>query len=57
MVRDNIRRVKPKAIVVDGASPIKVDNPELITGKRCLIKMAQPSLMRDEDRCRHHCSS
>jgi len=37
MVRDNIRRVNPKAIVVDGASPIKVDNPELITGKRCLI--------------------
>lgn len=48
MVRDNIRRVNPKAIVVDGASPIKVDNPELITGKRCLIVEDGPTLTHGE---------
>jgi len=48
IVRDNIRRVNPKAIVVDGASPIKVDNPELITGKRCLIVEDGPTLTHGE---------
>lgn len=48
MVRDNIRRVNPKAIVVDGASPIKVDNPELITGKRYLIVEDGPTLTHGE---------
>ena len=33
-VRDNISKVNPKAIVVDAASPISVDKPELIKGKK-----------------------
>ena len=36
-VRENIQRVNPKAIVIDGASPISVDHPEPIKGRRCLV--------------------
>ncbi len=48
IVRDNIRKTNPKAIVVDGASPIKVDKPELINGKRCLIVEDGPTLTHGE---------
>lgn len=48
IVRDNIRKANPRAIVVDGASPIKVDNPELINGKRCLIVEDGPTLTHGE---------
>ncbi|HSA04548.1 MAG TPA: cyclic 2,3-diphosphoglycerate synthase [Tenuifilaceae bacterium] len=48
IVRENIRKTNPKAIVVDGASPIKVDNPELINGKRCLIVEDGPTLTHGE---------
>jgi predicted GTPase len=43
-VRENIERVNPKAIVVDAASPITVDHPELIKGKRCLVVEDGPTL-------------
>ena len=43
-VRDNIARVNPKALVIDGASPINVDRPELIKGKRCLVVEDGPTL-------------
>ncbi|NOU17639.1 MAG: GTPase [Bacteroidales bacterium] len=48
IVRDNIRKTNPKAIVVDGASPIKVDDPSLIEGKRCLIVEDGPTLTHGE---------
>ncbi|MGE0079034.1 MAG: cyclic 2,3-diphosphoglycerate synthase [Bacteroidales bacterium] len=48
IVRENIRKVNPKAIVVDGASPIKVDDPSLISGKRCLIVEDGPTLTHGE---------
>lgn len=48
IVRDNIRKTNPKAIVVDGASPIKVDDPNLIEGKRCLIVEDGPTLTHGE---------
>lgn len=48
VVRENIRKTNPKAIVVDGASPIKVDDPKLITGKRCLIVEDGPTLTHGE---------
>ncbi|PID93851.1 MAG: GTPase [Bacteroidetes bacterium] len=48
VVRESIAKVNPKAIVVDGASPIKVDNPELIKGKRCLIVEDGPTLTHGE---------
>lgn len=47
-VRDNIAKVAPNAIVVDGASPIKVDNPELIKGKRVLVVEDGPTLTHGE---------
>jgi predicted GTPase len=44
IVRESIASRNPKAIVVDGASPISVDKPELIKGKRCLIVEDGPTL-------------
>ena len=44
IVRENIERINPKAIVVDGASPITVDKPELIKGKRVLVVEDGPTL-------------
>jgi predicted GTPase len=43
-VRDNIARVNPKAVVIDAASPITVDKPELIRGRRCLVIEDGPTL-------------
>jgi len=36
IVRENIARTNPAALVIDAASPISVDHPELIRGKRVL---------------------
>ncbi len=47
-VRENIRKCNPTAIVVDGASPVQVDDPSLITGKRCLIVEDGPTLTHGE---------
>ncbi len=47
-VRESIAKVNPKAIVVDGASPIKVENPELIKGKRVLVVEDGPTLTHGE---------
>jgi predicted GTPase len=47
-VRDNIRKVNPNAIVVDAASPIKVEHPEYITGKRALVVEDGPTLTHGE---------
>jgi len=47
-VRENIAKVNPKAIVVDGASPIKVDNPAIIRGKRVLVIEDGPTLTHGE---------
>lgn len=48
IVRENIAKVNPKAIVVDGASPIKVDNPAIIRGKRVLVIEDGPTLTHGE---------
>ena len=47
-VRNNIRKLNPTAIVVDGASPIRVDNPEIIRGKRVLVIEDGPTLTHGE---------
>ncbi|MCU7489945.1 MAG: cyclic 2,3-diphosphoglycerate synthase [Bacteroidota bacterium] len=47
-VRNNIRKVNPKAKIIDGASPIFVDNPELIAGKRVLVVEDGPTLTHGE---------
>ena len=48
IVRDNIAKINPDAIVVDGASPIKVDNPEIIRGKKVLVVEDGPTLTHGE---------
>jgi predicted GTPase len=48
LVRENVAQVNPKAIVIDGASPIRVDNPSLIRGKRVLIVEDGPTLTHGE---------
>ncbi len=44
IVRRNIERVNPKAMVIDAASPIRVDDPDLIRGKRVLVVEDGPTL-------------
>ena len=48
IVRESIEKVNPNALVVDGASPIKVDNPDLIRGKRVLVVEDGPTLTHGE---------
>jgi len=48
VVRENIEKVNPEAVVVDGASPIRVDNPEVIRGKRVLVVEDGPTLTHGE---------
>ncbi len=47
-VRESIQKVNPEAIVVDGASPIKVEKPEVIRGKRVLVVEDGPTLTHGE---------
>jgi predicted GTPase len=48
IVRESIDKVNPKAIVIDGASPIKVDDSSLIRGKRVLVVEDGPTLTQGE---------
>jgi len=47
-VRENIALVNPNALVIDAASPITVDKPELIRGKACLAIEDGPTLTHGE---------
>jgi predicted GTPase len=47
-VRGNIERVNPRAKVVDAASTISVDKPEVITGQRVLVIEDGPTLTHGE---------
>lgn len=44
IVRDNIYKVNPTAMVVDAASPLTIDKPELVRGKKCLVIEDGPTL-------------
>jgi predicted GTPase len=48
IVRESITKVAPQAIVVDAASPIKVDNPAIIKGKNVLVVEDGPTLTHGE---------
>ena len=48
VVRDNIYRVNPEAIVVEAASPIFVENPGMIRGKDVLVVEDGPTLTHGE---------
>ncbi|MEM3665579.1 MAG: cyclic 2,3-diphosphoglycerate synthase [Candidatus Bathyarchaeia archaeon] len=43
-VKENIRAVNPKAIILEAASPISVDRPELIKGRHVLVIEDGPTL-------------
>ena len=47
-VRMNIERLSPKATVVDAASTISVDKPEVIRGKKVLVVEDGPTLTHGE---------
>jgi predicted GTPase len=49
-VRESIAKVNPDATVVDAASPIQVDNPRVIKGKRVLVIEDGPTLTHGEMR-------
>jgi len=48
IVRENIAKIAPNAIVVDGASPLKVDDPSVIKGKKVLVVEDGPTLTHGE---------
>jgi predicted GTPase len=47
-VRENLACINPTAIIVDCASPVTVDKPELIRGKRVLVVEDGPTLTHGE---------
>ena len=47
-VRQSIERVNPNAVVVDAASTISVENPDVIKGKRVLVIEDGPTLTHGE---------
>lgn len=48
VVRESIAKVNPTATVIDGASPIRVDDPGVIKGKRVLVVEDGPTLTHGE---------
>jgi predicted GTPase len=47
-VRENVKKINPDAIILEAASPIIVDNPEQIRGKRVLVVEDGPTLTHGE---------
>ena len=47
-VRNSIAMLNPEAVVIEAASPIFVDKPEVITGKRVLVVEDGPTLTHGE---------
>ena len=47
-IRENITEVNPTAIVIDAASPVVVDKPELLRGKSVLVIEDGPTLTHGE---------
>ena len=44
LVRENLRSLNPNAVVIEGASPLFVDDPAAIQGKRVLVVEDGPTL-------------
>lgn len=47
-LEENIRKANPEAIIVEASSPIFVDKPELVKGKRVLVIEDGPTLTHGE---------
>jgi predicted GTPase len=48
LVRQNVRRVNPSAPIVEAASPVYLDHPERLAGKRVLVVEDGPTLTHGE---------
>ena len=47
-VRDNVREVNPDAVIIEAASPVSVDKPSIIKGKKVLVVEDGPTLTHGE---------
>ena len=47
-VRESLRKLNPDAVVIEAASPLFVDNPDAIKGKRVLVVEDGPTLTHGE---------
>ena len=47
-LRENIHKLAPEAILIEAASPLTIDHPELIRGKRVLVVEDGPTLTHGE---------
>lgn len=47
-VRENLRTINPNAVIIEGASPLFVDNPAEIKGKKVLVVEDGPTLTHGE---------
>ncbi len=47
-IRNSIRDINPKAVVIDAASPVAVEDPSLILGKTALVVEDGPTLTHGE---------
>lgn len=48
IVRENIQKVNPKTTIIEAASPVTVEKPKLIRGKRVLVVEDGPTLTHGE---------
>ncbi len=48
IVRENIAKVNPKALLIEAASPVSVDKPSVIAGKRVIVVEDGPTLTHGE---------
>ncbi len=48
IVRENLHKMNPDAVVIEGASPLFVDDPEAIRGKRVIVIEDGPTLTHGE---------
>ena len=47
-VRANVARANPQAEIVEAASPVRIDDPEVVTGRRVLVVEDGPTLTHGE---------
>lgn len=55
LVRNNVAKVNPNAVVIDAVSPTFVDKPELIRGKRVLVIEEGPTVTHGEVKYSYGC--
>ena len=48
LVRENLRKINPKAVVIEAASPLFVEDPSAIQGKRVLVIEDGPTVTHGE---------